>query len=134
MNLSERLARWRVDPRPVFVIDGVGAVTSAVLLGLVLPFGAEKLGTTREALWTLAVFPLIYAAIDVACVVVGRSRSRTSLVVIAVLNAAYPLITASVLGRDGVALSALGAVYFVVECGIVITLAGVELHLARRLA
>jgi hypothetical protein len=69
MNLSERLARWRVDPRPVFVIDSVGTVTSAVLLRLVLPFGAEMFGTTREALRTLAVFPVIYAAIDVACVV-----------------------------------------------------------------
>ena len=134
MNLSERLARWRVDPRLVFVIDGVSAVTSAVLLGLVLPFGAEMFGTTREALRTPTVFPLVYAAIDVACLVVGRSRSRASLIVIAARHAAYPLFTATVLGRDGVALSGVGAVYYVVECGLVITLAGVELHRARRLA
>jgi len=72
---SERLARWRVDPRPVFVTDGLGAVASALLLGLVRPFASAVPGTTGEALRTLAASPRNCAALDVAWVLAGPLTS-----------------------------------------------------------
>lgn len=133
LDIAPQSARWRADARPLFLVDGLGAVLSAVLLGLALPLVADTLGTTRAALRTLVVFPLLYAAFDLACVLTPALCSGAGLAVIAALNAAYLVITATVLGLDGIELSLFGVAYFTADCGIVIALAGVELHVARGL-
>lgn len=130
MFVTSIVASLRADPRRAFVIDGVGALVSAIALGLVFPSFAGQLGTTRPALSVLAVLPVVFALYDVACVLLRPSRWQIALRVIAVANASYPPISIAVLLWDGVALTALGEAYFAIEIAIVWTLALLQLQTA----
>lgn len=120
----------RADPRRAFAIDGIGALVSAVALGLVLPGFVDELGTTRPALYELAALPVAFALYDFTCVLLRSPRWRTALRLIAVANASYPLITVIVLRWDGVDLTALGYTYFAIEVTIVGALAILQLRTA----
>jgi len=124
------VAFLQADPRRAFAIDGVGALVSAVALGLVLPSFAVELGTTRPALYVLAALPVVFALYDLACVLLRAPRWRAALRVIAAANAAYAPISIAVLIGDGVGLSALGYAYFAGEITIVLALALLQLRTA----
>jgi hypothetical protein len=96
-----------------------------------LPWFADALGTTREALHTLAVLPALYATFDLVCVVRGVTAGLP-LLAIACANTGYPVIGALVLRRDGVALTGLGLAWFATEAGIVLALAALEVTVVVR--
>ncbi len=123
------VSRLRAQPQRLFVLDGCGALTSAVLLGLVLPRVAAEVGAAPEALQALAAAAVAIALVDGVCL--GWGSPRRGLFVVAVLNMAYPVASALVLAVDGVDLTAMGWAYFVGEALVVWALAGVEVSKRR---
>lgn len=133
MTLGTLIARWRAAPRGLFLVDGAGALLSAVTLGVVLPYFATALGTTENALRMLAAAPVLFAAYDLAARATPALHTRTGLRVIAAANGSYPLFSSVVLASDGVPLSGFGLAYFGLEFTVVVALAGLEWHVARGL-
>lgn len=63
--IPERLkTKIAQNPRSLFVIDGLGALVSAISLGLVLSNLVGIFGIPQETLYLLASFPVFFALFD----------------------------------------------------------------------
>lgn len=129
--LVERLAR---RPRTLFFVDGVGALVTALLVGVVLPTLREHIAMPRPALRALALVALVLAAYSLTCVVLRPSRWPRYLRGIAMANAMYCVITAGCLLYFRARLALGDWIYFVGEIVVVSALVSLELRVARAAA
>jgi FtsH-binding integral membrane protein len=126
--LIERLAR---TPRTLFFLDGVGALVTALLVGVVLPTLGEHIGTPRPVLRALALTAAVFAAYSLTCAATRPTRWPGYLRGIALANAGYCVVTVALLIRFSATLHALDWLYFVGEIVVVSALARLELRVAR---
>ena len=129
--LIERLVR---SPRTLFLVDGVGALVTALLVGVVLPTLGEHIGTPRPVLWALALTAAVFAAYSLTCAATRPKRWPGYLRGIALANAGYCLVTAALLIRFTAALHVLDWLYFVGEIVVVWALVTLELRVVRAAA
>jgi hypothetical protein len=120
-----------LSPRALFLVDGVGALVTALLVGVVLPTLGELIGMPRPILRALALTAAVYAAYSLTCAAMRPTRWPACLRAIALANVGYCLVTAAVLGRFAAALHVLDWLYFVGEIVLVGALATWELRVAR---
>lgn len=126
--LIERLAR---SPRTLFLVDGAGALVTALIVGVVLPALGEHIGMPRPVLRALALAAAAFAAYSLTCAATQPTRWPGYLRGIASANAGYCLVTAAVLIRSTAALHVLDWLYFVGEIVVVGALVALELRVAR---
>lgn len=120
-------------PRSLFFIDGVGALISAFLLGVVLVQFESVFGMPAEALYILAAFPVGFAVYDGICYWGVKRNFGIYLKGIALINIGYCGLSVSFLSQHHESLTALGWIYFVGELLIVVFLSGVEWTVAKRI-
>lgn len=130
MTLATLITSLRANPRRVFVLDGVGALVSALVLGLALPPFDDALGTTRSALLALAALPLAFTLYDLVCWAARVRWWRAAVYGIATANFLYPVISAVTLWNDEVALTGLGVAYFTAESATLWAITALELRVA----
>jgi hypothetical protein len=123
-----------ISSRTLFLLDGAGALLSAVLLGLVLPRFESFFGMPRETLYLLAAFPLIFAGFDLWAYFRPARHLQLMLRIIALLNLGYCGFSLAMVVRHYATLTGWGLAYFAGELLIVLTLAGIEWRLASRRA
>jgi FtsH-binding integral membrane protein len=125
------IARLVRSPRTLFLVDGVGALVTALLVGVVLPTLGEHIGTPRPVLRALALTAAVFAAYSLTCAATRPRRWPGYLRGIALANAGYCLVTAALLIRFSATLRALDWLYFVGEIVVVWALVTLELRVAR---
>lgn len=125
--LVERLKR---TPRTLFIVDGVGALVTALLVGVVLPTLREHIGMPRPVLRALALTAAVFAAYSLTCAATGPTRWPRYLRTIAVANAMYCVVTAGCLFYFRARLAVGDWIYFVGEIVVVGTLVALELRTA----
>lgn len=125
------IARLVRRPRILFLVDGAGALVTALTVGVVLPALGEYIGTPRPVLRALALTAAVFAAYSLTCAATLPTRWPGYLRGIALANAGYCLVTAAVLIRFRAALHLLDWLYFVGEIVVVGTLVTLELRVAR---
>ena len=121
-----------IAPRRLFLVDGLGAVLSAVGLGLVLPAFEPVVGLPTQVLYPLAGLAGGLAAGSLRCFWANPSNWRVWLKRIAGANLLYASLTAALLWFWAPNLTAWGALYFGLELAVVCLLAGWEWHAAAR--
>jgi hypothetical protein len=129
--LAERLAR---TPRTLFLIDGVGALVTALSVGVLLPMLGEHIGMPRPVLRSLALTAAVLAAYSLTCAAAQPTRWPALLRGIALANAGYCVVTAALLVRVSATRHALDWLYFGGEIAVVSALATFELRVARAAA
>jgi FtsH-binding integral membrane protein len=127
----DRLAR---TPRTLFLIDGVGALVTALLVGAVLPTLGEHIGMPRPVLRALALTAAVFAAYSLTCAATRPRRWPGYVRGIALANAGYCMATAAALIRYSATLHALDWLYFVGEIVVLCALVTLELRVARASA
>lgn len=125
--LVERLAR---RPRTLFFMDGVGALVTALLVGLVLPTLREHIAMPPQVLTALGLTALVLAVYSMTCVVLRPSRWPRYLRGIALANAMYCVVTAGCLLYFRAHLAIGDWIYFVGEIVVVGALVALEFHVA----
>jgi len=128
--LIDRFVR---SPQTLFLVDGAGAVVTALLVGVVLPRLGEYIGTPRPVLRTLALGAVALAAYSLTCAAVRPTLWPGYVRGIALANVSYCLVTAAVLIRFAAALQVLDWLYFLGEIVVVGALATLELRVARAI-
>lgn len=123
----------RISPRQVFLLDGLGGVLTATLLGLVLPLFHERIGLGPWTLRGLGLIGLGYAAFSLSSFWRSPRRIAPYLRLIVLANLAYCAVIIAVLGARRADVTALGFVYFAVEVLVILTLVGLEVGVLRRL-
>jgi hypothetical protein len=116
----------------LFWIDGLGAIGTAAMMGLVLPRFHAWIGLPVRVLHLLAVVGSFYAAFSLLHAIGVLRQSPGRLKFIAAANAAYCVGTAALLAVYREQLGTWGAVYFAIEIAIILALVVIETRAARQ--
>ena len=120
----------KLSVKKLFLIDGIGALLSAFLLGVVLVRFEHVFGMPTPTLYFLFVFPCIFALYDLSCYLLSPEKSKVLLKIIAFLNIAYCFISIPSIFKHYQNLTYLGVIYFTLELIILILLISIELKIA----
>ena len=62
--LKQLIEKIDLEPKRIFLIDGLGAILSAILLGVVLVRWERFFGIPSSTLYFLAILPIFFAIYD----------------------------------------------------------------------
>lgn len=115
----------------IFLIDGIGALVSALILGIVLPY--FEVGLPKATLVVLSLTALVFGIYSLGCFFFRKS-GRAWLKVIIASNLLYCLATALIVGYFYGLLTGLAASYFLVEIMLILVLVCLELRILRQVS
>jgi energy-converting hydrogenase Eha subunit G len=120
------------NPKRLFLLDGLGALTSAALLFFLLSNFDDIFGVSKPIVDVLAGIALIFSVYSLSCFFLVKQKWKMFLSLIAITNIFYCLITAGYLYFDYPQLTLLGLLYFIGEIAIILTLVYLELTAVRK--
>lgn len=129
--MKNRLA-FDIKPRTLFLIDGMGALISAFLLGVVLVHFEFFFGIPQKVLYLLASIPLFFALYDLVCYIWAVKRLALLLRLIAFANISYCILSIIMAFVHRNSISIWGWAYILGEIVIVLLLAKIELQAANN--
>ena len=121
------------NPRKLFLIDGLGALFSAFMLGIVLVKWENVFGIPSSALYVLATFPILFAAFDFYSYQKKNANLSKLLKIIAISNLLYCCLSIGFAVYHIDTVTVLGWLYIIVEVLIVLMLSVFELKTAKKL-
>ena len=128
------IERFQQHPHLIFLIDGLGAILTALLLLLALPNLPEVFTTPARILQFLGSIAVILAAYSVSNYFIKLAQVRLLIRIIAVGNLLYCLLSVFIVSKLFTTISAWDKVYFAGEVLIVLALAVFEWKLSQKVA
>lgn len=113
----------------VFLIDGIGALLSALTIGIILPY--FQIGMPKDVLNTLSSIAALFGTYSLSCFFCKRNVSSL-LKAIVVANSLYCIAIAVVLFYFSEHLSWLATAYFSIEVVIIIFLVCIEIWVLNQ--
>ncbi|MEZ4830331.1 MAG: hypothetical protein R3C61_29200 [Bacteroidia bacterium] len=113
-------------PEILFIVDGVGAMMSAFLLGVVLVRWEQVFGIPVATLYLLASLPVLFAVYDFYCYRTQKERPAVFLRAIAIANLLYCVLSLGLAIYHSQTITLWGWAYILSEILIVLILAKVE--------
>jgi hypothetical protein len=127
-SLQAGINQLIAHPKRIFLIDGLGAMLSAVLLIAVLARFEDLFGMPQKTLSFLSGIASFFAVYSISCSFFVIEKWKVYLKVILLANTSYCLLTIGVLLYFSQSLTILGLVYFLAEIGVV----GILIWIERR--
>lgn len=121
------------NPRILFLIDGIGAILSAFLLGVVLVEFSNIFGIPQSTLYLLAGVPCFFAVYDFYCYQKVDKKISVFLKGIAIMNLMYCCLSIGLAFWHYQEITKFGWIYIILEVLIIITLVTLELSIAKGL-
>lgn len=118
--------------KKLFLIDGIGALVSAFLLGVVLVQFEAYFGIPTSTLYILAALPCVFAIYDFYCFFALKENLANHLKRIAVVNILYCFLSIGFAIYHSSEIKNLGWAYIILEVIIVLALAMFELKTANQ--
>jgi uncharacterized membrane protein len=124
--MIRRLIDWvAFAPKRLFLLDGLGALLTAFLLGIVLVQFEEQVGLPPGMISSLALVACAFAFYSLACYKLVKNW-RPYLLVIAFANAVYSFFTLGMLVYYHQRVTTLGVTYFLLEFIVVSGVVAIE--------
>lgn len=123
-----------MEPKKLFLIDALGALVSAFMLGVVLVHFEAFFGVPTRVLYFLAALPCGFALLDMLFYKASAAMNRRGLIIIGVINIAYCILLLALAYTHIASITSWGWIYIVGEVLIVLLIAFYELKVARTLA
>lgn len=115
------------NPKKLFIIDSLGALVTAILIGIVLRMLEDIFGMPEKALNVLGAIAVGFFIYSMSCYFFVAKNWRTYLKLIASANLLYCCLSIAYVIYFYSSLTILGWIYFIVEIVIVGGLVWVEL-------
>lgn len=131
--LQETLKKLSIEPKKLFLIDGLGALVSAFLLGVILVQLESIFGIPRNTLYFLAFLPCLFAVYDFYSYHRIEKNIDSFLKGIAIINLIYCCISIGLAFYHHQSITYLGWGYIILEILIVIVLVYIEWEVAARI-
>lgn len=125
MKFQEKVNK--INPPKLFLIDSLGGLLSAFMLGFVLVKFESSVGMSRSILYFLSGIALVFSVYSFVCFLLKIKKWQIYLKIIAIANLLYCCLTLILLVYWYEKLTILGLIYFVIEIIIVVVLAIIEL-------
>lgn len=116
--------------KSLFLLDGIGALLSAFLLGVVLVHYNSYVQIPIPTLYFLAALPCLFALYDFYCYFFLQSDLSKYLRIIAIINILYCVLSLILAFYHIQEISYLGWIYIIGEIIIVVALAAYELKIS----
>lgn len=126
------LDRLTLNPKKLFLIDGLGAFLTAFLVGIVLRIFEDAFGMPQKHLCVLSILACIFAVYSMSCYFFVGKNWPIYLKIIAVANLMYCLLTAVLVMLLYQQITILGIIYFIGEILIILGLVYVELSVSSK--
>lgn len=117
------------NPKKLFLIDSIGALVTAILIGVVLRMFNDAFGMPVKALNVLSCIAVGFFIYSISCYFLVGKNWRTYLKLIAIANLLYCCLSIAYVIYFYSSLTVLGLAYFVGEVIIVNGIAWVELKM-----
>lgn len=131
---TKEIIKWGTDnPKKVFLVDGFGAISSAILLGIVLVKWEGIFGIPKPTLYFLASLPCLFAMYDLYCYFKVDKNPGIFLKGIAFANLLYCVLSSGLVIYHFDKIAYWGWTYIIVEIMIVTAIAVFELKVANSL-
>jgi len=121
-----------IKPKKLFLVDSLGGLVSALMLGLFLASFESIFGMPQKTLYFLSFIACIFAIYSFFCFLKLTEHWRLFMKIIALANLLYCCLTIGLIAYLYQKLTILGLIYFILEITIIITLAILELKTASR--
>lgn len=131
MPFKQIIEKFKSNPKQLFLLDGLGAILSAFLLGVVLVRLERLFGIPASTLYFLAAFPVIFAMYDLFCYHQEKNRLGPFLQGISVINLLYCCVSIGFAFYHSGTITGLGWSYILIEIFIVVNLAILEFKVAK---
>ena len=115
-----------MTPNKLFLLDGSGAIVSAISLGVILPLFEDFFGMPERELYFLAAVALLFACYSMVCHFKKVENWKPYLLFIAISNFIYCLVTISCMVFFDEELTPWGYGYFIIEIIIVLSIVAIE--------
>ena len=122
---------WMLNEKNIFLIDGIGALCTAILVGVVLPVFYQYIGMPIKVLYFLSFCALAYAIYSLSCFLFVNHSKPIFLQIITWANLFYCALTILCMGFYFDKLTFLGFCYFLVEIAVISGLVLVEKKILR---
>ncbi len=122
----------RVSPKQMFLIDGIGAVLTALCLGVVLPLFHEHIGLPKEVLIAMGGAGVFYGIYSFSCFFFIRSRYVAGLKLLILANLLYCVASAAVVTFYVEQMTLLGLGYFALEVLVILGVVFLEMNVLKN--
>ena len=129
---SPVIKRFAQKTKTLFLIDGLGALLSAIFLSFVLPSQESLIGMPSTILGYLGDAACLLSLYSLSCAKFSPGNWRSFLFIIAGANLTYCCVTLALVLQNSDILRPLGWLYFLGEMAIIVALASVEIAVARQ--
>jgi hypothetical protein len=122
----------KIEPKKLFLIDSLGALLSAIVLGLVLVRFIPIFGMPANVLLPLSYIALGFSIFSMICFLSKSEKWRPLMKIIGVANLTYCCITIGALIYLKDNITVFGYLYFVPEIVIIAGLSFLEIKIATN--
>lgn len=114
-------------PRKVFLLDGFGALLSAILLAIVIAPNETLFGVPLITANGLAIPAICFTIYSLGCYTLNPKSWATYLLIIATANLLYCCLTIYILFSQSLSTTLLGKAYFMIEIVTILCVVAIEL-------
>lgn len=132
-NVNALITKFSEQPKKLFLLDGFGALSTSILIGVVLTQLSSLIGLTKIILFQLAVIAILFALYSFSCYLFLKQVKPVLLKIIGYANLLYCGLTFLIILFNYRQLQPLGYVYFFAEVVIIFILSYIELLVANNL-
>lgn len=122
MNLNER---------NIFLLDGIGALVSAIFTGLILPVFSERIGMPSWIMHCLALLPLTYSFYSLGCFWLAKKTRPFMLKIIIIANLFYCLVSGLIIFKY-IGITGWGRLALACEIFIIFVVVSIEIKIYRN--
>lgn len=116
----------KFSAKNIFLIDGIGALITAILLSQLLTRFESFFGMPTQTLWILAIISVLISTYSMTCQFLLKSPFNALFKVIITANIAYCLLTSILIFSNLKSITLFGIAYFLGEIVIILFLAKKE--------
>lgn len=126
------MSLFLINPKKLILIDFVGALFSAFLLGVVLVKFESTFGIPKNTLYLLAFFPCLFAFYDFYMLIRNQRNFRFYLKVIAYANIVYCFLSAGLAIYHYQSITFFGLGYISIEILIILVIVSLEIKASQK--
>lgn len=131
-RVSSMVQQFSINPKRLFLIDGLGALLTAFLIVAMLMRYIEIFGMPLKPLYFLSGIAFSYAIYSICCYLFIGRHWQAYLKLIAFANLLYCCVTITFVIYFYASITILGFIYFSVELIVISCLAAIELLTASH--
>ncbi len=124
MCMKESIQQFITKPKNIFIIDGFGALLTALLLFFVLRNFNSFFGLPKTTLGHLTFLALVFSVYSFSCFLMITNNWKVYLKIICIINIFYCLLTIGIILYYYESISVFGVAYFLGE---IIAIGGIVL-------